>query len=68
MPKCTAYPGPLSVLVLDNTRIHQGDELLEIADQFGVCVKFLPPYSPDLNPIKEAFSSISFGVIKTTTE
>lgn len=24
----------------------------------GVCIEFLPPYSPNLNPIKEAFSKI----------
>ena len=24
----------------------------------GVCVKYLPPYSPDLNPIEDAFSKI----------
>ena len=44
--------------MLDNARIHQGDELVEIADCFGVRVEYLPPYSPDLNPIEEAFSKI----------
>jgi DDE superfamily endonuclease len=58
LPKCSAYPGPLSVLILDNAKIHQGFELLELADQFGVRIEFLPPYSPDLNPIEEAFSKI----------
>lgn len=24
----------------------------------GVCIEYLPPYSPDLNPIEEAFSKI----------
>jgi transposase len=35
LPKCTAYPGPLSVLVMDNARIHHGNEILELADRFG---------------------------------
>jgi len=35
MPLCTAYPGPLSVLVMDNARIHHGDEILELADRFS---------------------------------
>lgn len=35
MPLCTAYPGPLSVLVMDNARIHHGDEITELADRFG---------------------------------
>lgn len=39
MPKCTAYPGPLSVLVMDNAKIHKGDEVLELLDTFGKPVK-----------------------------
>jgi hypothetical protein len=35
LPKCTAYPGPLSVLVMDNARIHHGNKILELADRFG---------------------------------
>src|SRR5882762_5837499 len=76
MPLCSAYPGPLSVLVMDNAKIHHGNAILELADQFGIvanlCVltyltasicagvriEYLPPYSPDLNPIEGAFSKI----------
>jgi transposase len=75
MPLCSPYPGPLSVLVMDNATIHHGDEILELADRFGassgpqslvfdidslsgVRIEYLPPYSPDLNPIEEAFSKI----------
>ena len=36
MPLCSPYPSPLSVLVMDNAKIHHGDEILELADQFGV--------------------------------
>jgi hypothetical protein len=35
MPLCSAYPGPLSVLVMDNAHIHHGDGILELADRFG---------------------------------
>ena len=35
MPLCSAYPGPLSVLVMDNACIHHGDEILELADRFS---------------------------------
>jgi len=55
---CSVYPGPLSVLVLDNATIHHGDEILALADRFGVRIEYLPSYSPDLNPIEEAFSKI----------
>lgn len=53
-----SYPHPKSVLVLDNARIHHDNGLLEYLDAFGVRVEFLPPYSPDLNPIETAFSVI----------
>jgi transposase len=43
---------------LDNAKIHHGDNVLELANHFGVCLEYLPPYSPDLNPIEEAFSKI----------
>ena len=58
MPLCSPFPGPLSVLVIDNARIHHGDKILELADWYGVRIEYLPPYSPDLNPIEEAFSKI----------
>ena len=58
MPLCSPFPGPMSVLVMDNARIHHGDEILELADRYGVRIEYLPPYSPDLNPIEEAFSQI----------
>jgi transposase len=45
-------------LVLDNVKIHCGHELPELLDHFGVWLEFLPPYSPDLNLIEEAFSKI----------
>ena len=44
--------------MLDNAKIHHSYELLELADEFGVRIEYLPPYSPDLNPIEEAFSQI----------
>lgn len=35
MPLTTPYPGRLSVLVMDNARIHHGAEILELAGRFG---------------------------------
>ncbi len=57
------YPHTRSVLILDNARIHYDNGLLEYLDAFGVHVEFLPPYSPDLNPIETAFSYIK-GYLK----
>jgi transposase len=36
MPLCSPFPGPLSVLVLDNARIHHGAGILELAERFGM--------------------------------
>ncbi|KAF7336106.1 Transposase domain-containing protein [Mycena venus] len=58
MPLTSPFPAPLSVLVMDNARIHHGEEILLLAERFGVRIEFLPPYSPDFNPIEEAFSKI----------
>jgi len=58
LPLCSRYPGPLSVLVMDNARIHHGEEIQELCDRYSVHLVYLPPYSPDFNPIEEAFSKI----------
>src|SRR5215469_6939733 len=52
------YPGERSVLVMDNASIHHNEELVELIESGGAKVVFLPPYSPDFNPIEEAFSAI----------
>lgn len=49
-----------SVIVLDNARIHHNAEWIEIVKGLGGRVEFLPPYSPDFNPIE-----LAFGTIKT---
>ena len=54
----TPYPGPRSVLVLDNAPIHRSDELKEMCRNADVRVLFLPPYSPDFNAIEESFSGM----------
>jgi len=42
-----------SIIVLDNATFHRKRKLQEIAVSFGCEVWFLPPYSPDLNPIEK---------------
>jgi transposase len=34
LPLCSPYPGPLSVLVMDNARIHHGEEIIQLCDRF----------------------------------
>ena len=52
------FPQKNSVLVMDNARIHHNVKIISIVEEFGGRVLFLPPYSPDFNPIELAFSVI----------
>ncbi|OSD01422.1 hypothetical protein PYCCODRAFT_1340333, partial [Trametes coccinea BRFM310] len=52
------YPAPNSVIVMDNARIHKAPEIVELIESRGMRVEFLPTYSPDFNPIEQAFSVI----------
>ena len=54
----TPYPGPNSVMVLDNARIHHNEELRLRMEMFGLKVIFLPAYSPDYNPMILRLSKI----------
>ena len=47
-----------SVLVLDNAPFHRKSWIYDIADEYGFKVIFLPPYSPDLNPIEKLWANI----------
>ncbi|KAE8211057.1 hypothetical protein CF319_g9366 [Tilletia indica] len=59
LPQMQPYPEPHSVLVLDNASIHHSDRIRRLVeDDFGCRLEFLPPYSPDFNPIERAFSKI----------
>jgi transposase len=49
---------PGAVLVLDNARIHHGGRIKEIVSAAGCSLLYLPPYSPDFNPIELAWSWI----------
>jgi transposase len=52
----TLCPG--QVVVADNLAAHKGEEVRDLVEARGCEVLFLPPYSPDYNPIEEAFSKI----------
>jgi len=51
-----AKPG--SVIVLDNATFHRKKTLRKLAEQAGCSVLFLPPYSPDLNPIEKVWANL----------
>ena len=45
-------------MVMDNLSAHKGERARKLIEDRGCELLFLPPYSPDLNPIEEAFSKI----------
>ncbi|KAL4258543.1 Transposase IS630-like protein [Pleurotus pulmonarius] len=58
LPKMNRFPLPNSVLIMDNCAIHKSSILRELIEDQGIVLVFLPPYSPDLNPIEESFSCV----------
>jgi len=49
---------PGSVIILDNATFHKKSVLPGLAERYGCEVWFLPPYSPDLNPIEKKWAWI----------
>ena len=52
----TLRPGDL--VVMDNLASHKRPMAIEAIEAAGAVVRFLPPYSPDLNPIEKMFSKV----------
>jgi len=46
------------VVVLDKLGAHRTQKVSDLIEQRGADLVFLPSYSPDMNPIEEAFSKI----------
>jgi transposase len=51
------------IVVMDNLSVHKSRSVRELIEQRGCELWFLPAYSPDLNPIEEAFSKAK-GILK----
>ncbi len=49
---------PGQVVVMDNLSSHKGQRVRELIEGRGCELLFLPPYSPDLNPIEQAFAKL----------
>ena len=46
------------VVVLDNLSVHKQPEVRAAVEAAGAHLRFLPPYSPDFNPIEQAFAKL----------
>ena len=49
---------PGDAVVMDNLSSHKGERARGLVEGAGAGVPFLPPYSPDLNPIELAFAKL----------
>ena len=49
---------PGQIVVMDNLSSHKGSRVREIIEGRGCKLLYLPPYSPELNPIEEAFAKL----------
>lgn len=61
---CGRFPEPKSVLVMDNAPFHRTHKIRERCQDAGVLLIYLPPYSPDLNPIEEFFAELKAFIKK----
>jgi transposase len=52
----TLKPG--DIVIMDNLRVHKAAGVREAIEAAGAKLLFIPPYSPDLNPIELAFSKL----------
>jgi transposase len=46
------------IVLMDNLSVHKGKWVRELIERRGCQLWLLPPYSPDFNPIEEAFSKV----------
>lgn len=58
VPQLGSFPGPRSVVVADNASIHHADGFKKLIESAGARLLYLPPYSPDFNPIEKGFSKV----------
>jgi transposase len=52
------------LVILDNLSAHKDSQALARIESVGASVRFLPPYSPDLNPIEKMWSKVK-SILRT---
>ncbi len=51
------------IVMMDNLQVHKMRRVRKLIEERGCSLVFLPPYSPDFNPIEQAFSKIK-GILR----
>jgi transposase len=49
---------PGDIVIMDNLSSHKGLRVRELIEAAGASMRYLPPYSPDFNPIEKAFAKL----------
>ena len=62
IPQMRPFDGisPATIAVMDNLSVYHVKEITDLFHQAGILLFFLLPYSPDLNPVEEAFSYVKY--------
>lgn len=58
---------PGDIVIMDNLSSHKSVQIRELIESVGAQLVYLPPYSPDLNPIEKAFSKLKW-LLKSAAE
>ena len=60
IPEMNSFDGcsPISIAVMDNCSIHHTEDVDKLFQNAAILLMYLPPYSPDTNPIELAFGYI----------
>jgi len=53
---------PGQVLILDNASFHRSEKTRTLVESAGCEILFLPPYSPDLNPIEKYWANLKVKI------
>ena len=53
---CPRYHG--DTVIINNLPAHKGADVRRAIEEAGATLRYLPPYSPDFNPIENAFSKL----------
>lgn len=55
---------PGMVLIIDNASFHKSKKIIELVKSVGCRIIFLPPYSPDFNPIEHHWTAVKNAIRK----
>ena len=59
---------PGMVLVIDNASFHKSKKIIQLIEAAGCRIIFLPPYSPDFNPIEHHWAAVKNSIRKAAEE